>query len=68
MVESAINFEITGTKMSEQQTSGKVKASSNLYTALLALACGAVAATAGFVAYKCFFDYGTLLKIVENIR
>jgi len=54
--------------MSEQQTSGKVKASSNLYTALLALACGAVAATAGFVAYKCFFDYGTLLKIVENIR
>jgi hypothetical protein len=67
MVESALNFGITGNKMSEQ-TSGKVKASSNLYTALLALACGAIAATAGFVAYKCFFDYGTLLKIVENIR
>lgn len=54
--------------MSEQQTSGKVKAPSNLYTALLALACGAIAATAGFVAYKSFFDYGTFLKIVENIR
>ncbi|MCX5632858.1 MAG: hypothetical protein NTW93_04175 [Phycisphaerae bacterium] len=49
-------------------TTGKVKASSNLYTALLALACGAVAGTAGFVAYKCWFIYGTLLKIVENVR
>lgn len=51
-----------------QTTTGRVKVSSNLYTALLALACGAVAATAGFVAYKCWFDYETLLKIVENIR
>jgi hypothetical protein len=52
----------------EQTTGAKPKASSNLYTALLALACGIVAGTAGFVAYKCFFDYGTLLQIVENIR
>ena len=51
-----------------QTTTGKVKASSNLYTALLALACGSVAATAGFVAYKCWFVYETLFKIVENIR
>jgi hypothetical protein len=68
MVEESSNFEITGTGMSTLQTTGKVKASSNLYTALLALACGAVAATAGFVAFKCYFVYGTLLKIVENIR
>lgn len=54
--------------MSALQTTGKVEAPSNLYTALLALACGAVAATAGFVAFKCYFVYGTLLKIVENIR
>jgi hypothetical protein len=47
--------------------SGKMKASSNIYTALLALACGVVAATAGFVAYKCWFVYETLLKIV-NVR
>jgi hypothetical protein len=47
---------------------GKVKASSDLYTALLALACGTVAATAGFVAYKCWFFYETLFKIVERVR
>jgi hypothetical protein len=51
-----------------ETTTGKVKASSNLYTALLALACGAVAATAGFVAYKCWIIYETLLKIVGNVR
>lgn len=67
MVEEPTNFEITGTGMSDLQTTGKVKAASNLYTALLALACGAVAATAGFVAFKCYFVYGTLLKIVESI-
>jgi hypothetical protein len=55
--------------MSALQTNGsKIKASSNLYTALLALACGTVAVTAGFVAYKCWFVYETLFKIVENIR
>lgn len=54
--------------MSELQTAGKVKASSNLYTALLALACGVVLATAGFVTYKCWFDYGTLFQITEYIQ
>jgi hypothetical protein len=54
--------------MAQLQTTGKVKASSNLYTALLALACGVIAATAGFVAYKCWSDYGTIFKIVEYIR
>ncbi len=49
-------------------TTSKVKASSNLYTALLSLACGSVAATAGFVAYKCLFVYGTLLKVVDSIH
>jgi hypothetical protein len=68
MVEQSSNFEIAGTGMSQLQTAGKAKATSNLYTALLALACGAVAATAGVVAYKCYFVYGALLKIVENIR
>ena len=46
---------------------GKVKASSNLYTALLALACGVVVATAGFVVYKCWLVYETLFKI-GNVR
>ena len=54
--------------MNDVQATGKVKALSNIYTALLALACGAAAATAGVVAYKCWFDYGTLFKIVEVLR
>ncbi len=55
--------------MSALQTNGgKIKAPNNLYTVLLALACAAIAATAGFVAYKCWFDYETLFKIVDNIR
>lgn len=36
---------------------------SNLYTVILALAFGIVLVTAAFVAYKCYFDYGTLFKI-----
>ncbi len=36
---------------------------SNLYTIILALAFGVVLATAAFVAYKCYFDYGTFFKI-----
>jgi hypothetical protein len=39
------------------------EAKSNLYTALLAIAFGAMLATAAFVAYKCYFDYGTLFQI-----
>lgn len=51
--------------MSAVQTGGNVKPASNLYTALLALACGVVAAAAAFVTYKCYSDYETLFKIVE---
>lgn len=36
---------------------------SNIYTALLALACGIVLATAGFVAFVCHSQYGTLFKV-----
>ena len=51
--------------MSAVQTSGNVKPASNLYTALLAMACGVVAAAAAYVTYKNFFDYETLFKIIE---
>jgi len=42
---------------------GKPAVSSNLYTIILAMAFGVVLATAAFVAYRCYFDYGTLFKI-----
>ena len=35
----------------------------NIYTAMLALALAAVAATVVFVACKCYFQYGTFFKI-----
>jgi hypothetical protein len=41
----------------------KPVAMSNLYTIILALAFGVVLATAAFVAYKCYFDYGVLFTI-----
>lgn len=50
------------------QTSGNVKPASNLFTGLLAIACGVVAAAAALVTYKNFFDYGTLFNIIEGIR
>jgi len=43
-------------------------ASSNIYTAILALTTAIVIATAAFVAIKCWTDYGTLFKIVEATR
>jgi hypothetical protein len=46
-----------------QNRGGKAVASNNLYTIILALAFCAVLATAALVAYKCYFQYGTLLKI-----
>jgi len=46
----------------------KPVAISNLYTAILALATGAVFATAVYVAIKCLGDYNTLFKIVESSR
>jgi hypothetical protein len=46
------------------QTRGrKAAASDNLYTVILALAVAIVVATAAFVAYKCYYQYGTILKI-----
>jgi hypothetical protein len=46
------------------QISGRrTVAPSNLYTIILALALFAVIATAGFVAYKCYFQYGTIIKM-----
>jgi hypothetical protein len=42
---------------------GKVSAPDNLYTIILALAFCVVMVTAAFVAYKCYFQYGTIFKI-----
>ncbi len=42
---------------------GKVIASNNLYTVILALAFGTVLATAVFVACTCYFQYGTIFNI-----
>ena len=42
---------------------GKIIAASNLYTVILALACGITLATAAFVAYMCYWQYGTIFKI-----
>ena len=39
------------------------KKADDLYTAILALAFGAVLATAALVAYKCFMQYGTIFSI-----
>ncbi len=41
----------------------KVTVPDNLYTIIIALAFCAVLATAVFVAYKCYMQYGTLFKI-----
>ncbi len=41
----------------------KVSAPDNLYTVVLALAFCAVLATAVFVAYKCYAQYGTIFNI-----
>ena len=43
----------------------KVTAESNIYTGLLALAALALVASAGYVAYMCQTQYGTVLKILE---
>jgi hypothetical protein len=39
---------------------GKTVVSSNIYTALVAASLAVVLATAAFVAYKCFVQYGTI--------
>jgi hypothetical protein len=49
--------------MSPEGQIKKPAAMSNVYTVVLALAVLVVIATAGLVAYKCYFQYGTLFKI-----
>ena len=46
-----------------QNRGGKAIVPDNIYTAILALVFGIVLATAAFVAYKCYFQYGTIFKI-----
>ena len=46
-----------------QKRGGKIIAYNNLYTVILALAFCAVVVTAAFVAYKCYFQYGTIFNI-----
>ncbi|MEE9370611.1 MAG: hypothetical protein V3W45_03975 [Sedimentisphaerales bacterium] len=41
----------------------KVVVYNNLYTIVLAIALCVVLATATLVAYKCYFQYGTIFKI-----
>ncbi len=41
----------------------KVTMPDNVYTVFLAVVFCAVLATAAFVAYKCYYQYGTILKI-----
>ena len=45
---------------------GKVSADDNIYTAILALVCGVVLATAVFVAYKCYSQYDTIFKAPQK--
>jgi hypothetical protein len=42
---------------------GKVAAADNLYTVVLALAFAIVLATAVLVTYKCYRQYGSVLKV-----
>jgi len=46
-----------------QSRGKKLTVPDNLYTIILALAFCAVLATAGFVAYQCYTQYGTIFKI-----
>jgi flagellin-like protein len=43
--------------------SGKTVAASNIYTIILAVAFCVVLATAAYVAYICYTQYGTIWKI-----
>jgi hypothetical protein len=42
---------------------GKIVPVDNIYTALIGLALAVVLATAGLVAYMCYFQYGTFYQI-----
>lgn len=46
----------------DRKYSPRPAASSNIYTAILALAFCLVLATAVFVAYKCYFQYAVIFK------
>ncbi len=46
----------------------KPVASSDVYTAIVAIAFGAVIATAAYVAFTCYTNYGTIFSIVEATR
>ncbi len=42
------------------QSRAKISVPNNLYTAILAVALGVVLATAAFVTFKCYTQYGTI--------
>jgi cell division protein FtsL len=46
-----------------QSRSKKITAADNLYTVILAVAFFAVLATAVFVAYQCYTQYGTIFNM-----
>ena len=41
----------------------KVSVPSNIYTVFLAIALSVVLATAAFIAYTCYIQYGTIFRI-----
>ena len=49
--------------MSPKVSGRRIAAGNNLYTVILAMAVGVVVATAVFVAYKCYFQYGTVFSM-----
>ena len=51
--------------MSAKAVSGKIKASSNVYTAILALTCAVMGATAAFVAVKYYVLYDTIFEVMK---
>lgn len=51
--------------MSAKAASGKINASSNVYTAILALTCAVIGATAAFVAVKYYMLYETIFKMIR---
>jgi hypothetical protein len=48
-----------------RNSGGRVAAPDNLYTIILALAFGVVLATAIFVSYVCYRQYGSVLKVSQ---
>ena len=46
----------------------KQAATSDVYTAILAIAMCATFATAAYIAYACYTNFGTIFKIVEAAR